>query len=91
MSFPLQNAEPSVAFKRGQFDFREVFDVLFPQFRPSSTSRRMDRRHSTLFFDRLFSPLNCVHAANHKSRKIAVCTENLIQVYRMIESAKLAR
>ncbi len=36
----------------------------------------MDRRHSTLFFDRLFSPLNCVHAANHKSRKIAL--HNLI-------------
>ena len=32
----------------------------------------MDRRHSTLFFERLFSPLNCVHAANHKSRKIAL-------------------
>ena len=33
MSFPLQNAKPSIGFKRGQFDFREVFDALLSQLR----------------------------------------------------------
>jgi hypothetical protein len=41
-------------------------------FSPSSTSRRMARRNSTLFFDRLFGLLDCFHAANHERCKIAL-------------------
>jgi hypothetical protein len=43
MSFPLQNAEPSVAFKRGQFDFRQVFEGL-----SSSRMVRLDGRGALL-------------------------------------------
>jgi hypothetical protein len=43
MSFPLQNAEPSVAFKRGQFDFRQVLQGL-----SSSRMVRLDGRGALL-------------------------------------------
>jgi hypothetical protein len=47
--------------------------VAYPTLPPRLSQRDVhNKRLLGLFFDRLFSPLNCVHTANHEGRKIAL-------------------